>query len=196
MSKAKPAMPTAVQQAPKQAAGAAGAAPEWAVGSLCMAKYAADGKFYPAQVVEVTPKGVKVAFTEYENEFQVCAAKDLKVFVAKGAPAKASPAAAKAAPLSPKQGPKAAPVSPKQGAKPASPSLGAMKPLSPRGSPKFSPVDPVKQARSRIVTLACVPSFCNTRSGGACAPSAGSSQGCRPPEIFPVRFRPRHSLPH
>jgi hypothetical protein len=193
MSKAKPAMPTAVQQAPKQAAGAAGAAPEWAVGSLCMAKYAADGKFYPAEVVEVTPKGVKVSFTEYENEFQVCAAKDLKVFVVKGAPAKSSPAAAKAAPLSPKQGPKAAPVSPKQGAsaKPASPSLGAMKPLSPRGSPKFSPVDPVKQARSRVVALLCVQS-CNTRSGGACSPPTSSSQGCCPPEIFPVRFRPRH----
>jgi hypothetical protein len=108
-----------------------------------MAKYAADGKFYPAQVVEVTPKGVKVSFTEYENEFQVCAAKDLKVFVVKTGPTKAAP---KAAPLSPKQGPKAAPVSPKQGPKAASPSLGPMKSVSPRGSPKFSPVDPVKQA--------------------------------------------------
>jgi hypothetical protein len=145
MSKANPKMPIAVQET--KPAGAAGGAAEWAVGSLCMAKYAADGKFYPAQVTEITPKGVKVSFTEYENEFQVCAAKDLKVFVVKGAPAKAAAAAPKAAaPLSPKQGPKAAPVSPKQGAKAAglSPSLGPK--LSPRGSPKFSPVDPVKQA--------------------------------------------------
>ena len=59
-------------------AAGAGAAPIWAVGSLCMAKYAADGKFYPAQVTEVGPKGVKVSFTEYENEFQVCAPKDLR----------------------------------------------------------------------------------------------------------------------
>jgi hypothetical protein len=130
-------MPTAVQQTP-QAAGAAGAAPEWTVGALCLAKYAADGKFYPAQVTEVSAKGVKVAFTEYENETQVCAAKDLKVFVAKGGPTKAAPAKAapaKAAPLSPKRDPKVAPASPKLGAKPA----------SPRSSPKFSPVDPVKQ---------------------------------------------------
>jgi hypothetical protein len=148
MSKASPKMPIAVQET--KSAGAAGGAAEWAVGSLCMAKYAADGKFYPAQVTEVTPKGVKVSFTEYENEFQVCAPKDLKVFVVKGAPAKAAP---KAAPLSPKQGPKAAPVSPKQGAKAAalSPSLGPMKPLSPRGSPKFAPVDPVKQATSPLL---------------------------------------------
>ena len=145
MSKANPKMPIAVQQTPTsaEAAGAA-AAVEWTVGAPCMAKYAADGKFYPAQVVEVTPKGVKVSFTEYENEFQVCAAKDLKVFVVKTGPAKA--AAPKVAPLSPKQGPKAAPLSPKQGAKAASPSLGPMKSGSPRGSPKFSPVDPVKQA--------------------------------------------------
>jgi hypothetical protein len=99
-----------------------------------MAKYAADGKFYPAQVVEVTPKGVKVSFTEYENEFQVCAAKDLKVLVVETVPTKAAP---KAAPLSPNQGPKA-----------ASASLGPIliTPVVPRGSPKFSPVDPVKQA--------------------------------------------------
>jgi hypothetical protein len=146
MSKANPKMPIAVQQQTPKSAGAAGAgaAVEWTVGALCTAKYAADGKFYPAQVVEVTPKGVKVSFTEYENEFQVCAAKDLKVFVVKTGPAKA--AAPKVAPLSPKQGPKAAPLSPKQGAKAASPSLGPMKSGSPRGSPKFSPVDPVKQA--------------------------------------------------
>jgi hypothetical protein len=62
-----------------------------------MAKYAADGKFYPAEVTEVGPKGVKVSFTEYENEFQVCAPKDLKVFVAKEAPAKAAAAPANAA---------------------------------------------------------------------------------------------------
>ena len=135
MSKANPKMPIAVQQQTPKSAGAAGAgaAVEWTVGALCMAKYAADGKFYPAQVVEVTPKGVKVSFTEYENEFQVCAAKDLKVFVVKTGPAKAA-------------APKVAPLSPKQGAKAASPSLGPMKSGSPRGSPKFSPVDPVKQA--------------------------------------------------
>jgi hypothetical protein len=77
MNKPCPKMPTAVQQT-LQAAGAAGAVPEWTVGALCLAKYAADGKFCPAQVAEVSAKGVEVAFTEYENEFQVCAAKDLK----------------------------------------------------------------------------------------------------------------------
>ena len=146
MSKANPKMPIAVQEQSKPAAGGA-AAVEWSVGSLCTAKYAADGKFYPAQVVEVTPKGIKVSFTEYENEFQVCQAKDLKAFVVKTAPAKAA-VAPKAAPT-----PKAAPLSPKQGAVPksASPSLGPMKTTSPRGSPrmspKFAPVDPVKQVQ-------------------------------------------------
>ncbi len=163
MSKANPKMPIAVQQTPNSAGAAgAGAASEWTVGALCMAKYAADGKFYPAQVVEVTPKGVKVSFTEYENEFQVCAAKDLKVFVVKTGPAKVPKTAPlspkqgpKAAPVSPKQGPKAAPVSPKQGPKAASPSLGPMKSVSPRGSPKFSPVDPVKQAFHSALNSLC-----------------------------------------
>jgi hypothetical protein len=62
MSKPSPRMPTAVQQTP-QAAGAAGAAPEWTVGALCLDKYYADGKFYPAQVAAVSAKGVEVAFT-------------------------------------------------------------------------------------------------------------------------------------
>ena len=123
MSKANPKMPIAVQQTPNSAGAAgAGAAPEWTVGALCTAKYAADGKFYPAQVVEVTPNGVKVSFTEYANEFQVCAAKDLKVVAAETGTANAAP---KVAHLS---------------------SPGHGKSGSPRGSPKFSPVDPVKQA--------------------------------------------------
>jgi hypothetical protein len=108
MSKANPKVPIAVQEQSKPAAGGA-AAVEWSVGALCTAKYAADGKFYPAQVVEVTPKGIKVSFTEYQNEFQVCQAKDLKAFVVKTGPAqaavapKAAAAPVKAAPLSPKQ---------------------------------------------------------------------------------------------
>jgi hypothetical protein len=138
-------MPIAVQQTPNSSGAAgAGAASDWTVGALCMAKYAADGKFYPALVVEVTPTGLKVSFTEYENEFQVCAAKDLKVFAVKTGPTKAAP---KAAPLSPNQGPNTAPaarVSPTQGAKVASPALGPMNSVSPRGSPKFTPMDPVR----------------------------------------------------
>ena len=149
-------MPIAVQQTPNSSGAAgAGAASDWTVGALCMAKYAADGKFYPAQVVEVTPTGVKVSFTEYENEFQVCTAKDLKVFAVKTGPTKAAP---KAAPLSPKQDPNTAPaahVSLKQGANVASPSLGPTKSVSPRGSPKFTPMDLVKQAPAPLNSLLC-----------------------------------------
>jgi hypothetical protein len=156
MNEANPKMPIAVQQTPNSSGAAcAGAAPEWTVGALCMVKYAADGKFYPAQVVEVTPTCVKISFTEYENAFQVCAAKDLKVFVVKTGPTKAAP---KAVPLSPKQGPNTAPaahVSPKQGAKDESPPLGPMKSVSPRGSPKFTPMDLVKQAPAPLNSLLC-----------------------------------------
>ena len=55
----------------------------WAVGAPCLAKYAADGKFYPAQVVEVSGSGITVTFTEYESEFQTCVATDLKAIAGK-----------------------------------------------------------------------------------------------------------------
>ncbi len=52
--------------------------PVWTVGTLCMAKYSADDKFYAAQVVKIEPDGVKVSFTDYDNELQLCAEDDLK----------------------------------------------------------------------------------------------------------------------
>ena len=55
-------------------------APAWTVGARCMAKYAADGRFYPAEVVNVAPNGIKVSFIDYDDELQVCAANDLKAF--------------------------------------------------------------------------------------------------------------------
>jgi hypothetical protein len=182
--KANPKVPVAVQQTPNSAGAAgAGAASEWTVGALCTAKYAADGKFYPAQVVEVTPKGVKVSFTEYENECQVCAADDLKVLVVETGPTKSTP--------------KAAPVSPKQGPKVASPSLGPMKSVSPRGSPtfspKFSPVDAVKQASPPPPpsSLLLRPSLILAHtSGGACPSSACPTQGHPSSGVFPIHFRP------
>jgi hypothetical protein len=50
----------------------------WAVGAACMAKYAGDGKFYPAEVVQVAGKNIVVSFTEYESEFQTCLANHLR----------------------------------------------------------------------------------------------------------------------
>ncbi len=55
----------------------------WAVGAVCMAKYAADGKFYAAEVVHVVGNNVTVSFTEYEGEFQTCHEKNLRPIVSK-----------------------------------------------------------------------------------------------------------------
>lgn len=54
--------------------------PAWTVGARCMAKYASDGRFYPAEVVNVAPNGIKVSFIDYDDELQVCAANDLKAY--------------------------------------------------------------------------------------------------------------------
>lgn len=62
----------------------------WAVGTSCLAKYAADGKFYAAEVVRVAGHSITVSFTEYENEFQTCLAKDLRAVVCKGARVKSA----------------------------------------------------------------------------------------------------------
>ena len=62
----------------------------WAVGTSCLAKYAADGKFYAAEVVRVAGHSITVSFTEYENEFQTCLAKDLRAVVSKGARGKSA----------------------------------------------------------------------------------------------------------
>jgi hypothetical protein len=56
----------------------------WVPGAPCMAKYAADGKFYVAEVVQVIGNNITVTFTEYENEFQTCLAKDIKAAVSEG----------------------------------------------------------------------------------------------------------------
>jgi hypothetical protein len=57
---------------------------KWAVGAPCTAKYAADGKFYAAEVVQVIGQSITVSFTEYENAFQTCLAKDVRAVVPKG----------------------------------------------------------------------------------------------------------------
>jgi hypothetical protein len=60
------------------------AEPKWAPGVPCMAKYAADAKFYAAEVVQVIGNTITVKFTEYENEFQTCVARDIKAAVSEG----------------------------------------------------------------------------------------------------------------
>ncbi len=57
---------------------------KWAVGTPCSAKYAADGKFYAAEVVQVIGQSIIVSFTEYEDAFQTCLAKDIRAVVPKG----------------------------------------------------------------------------------------------------------------
>jgi hypothetical protein len=58
-------------------------ATQWAVGAVCMAKYAGDGKFYAAEVVQVVDNDITVSFTEYESDFQTCVANDLQPIVSK-----------------------------------------------------------------------------------------------------------------
>ncbi len=110
--------------APAEAADAL-VSPSWTVGALCMAKYAADDNFYPAEVVKIAPDGVKVSFTDYDNEHQVCAEKDLRAFD------KAK--SIQAGPVSIKEDPNDAPFYHEQGCKPGLSSLLASTTAS--GSP-------------------------------------------------------------